>query len=168
MSRLGKRGRKAREEVDIDLVPIMNMFLVLIPFLLMSACFFHLKVIDTSVPVLSEATNDAPKKKDVKVTVIMEIKKSSIKLSAISDSVGDADLEKLGTTIAKVTEGEYTMKQLELSLEKIKGTYPKSDTLIIIPNECVVYDTIIQTMDVARYSKGLPLFPKVVLSGRVG
>jgi len=168
MSRLGQRGRKAREEVDIDLVPIMNMFLVLIPFLLMSACFFHLKIINTSVPVLSEATDDGPKKNNIKVTVIVEITKGSIELSAMSDSIENGKLDKFSTRIIKGMEEENTLNQLALSLEVIKKAYPASDTLIIIPNESVIYDTIIQTMDVARYFKGFPLFPNVVLSGKVG
>jgi len=54
-------------------------------------------------------------------------------------------------------------------LLKIKAIYPESDTLIVIPDESIMYDTIIQVMDVARFSqKDVPLFPSVVLSGKVG
>ena len=168
MSKLRKYRRKSNEEIEIDLVPIMNMFLVLIPFLLMSACFFHLKVINTSVPVLSEAATDALKEKDAKVTVIVEIDKNSVHLSAVSDSIAQKKLDRWSTEIVKKRNEEYPLDDVSKHLERIKERYPASTTLIIIPEESVIYDTIIQTMDVARYSKGVPLFPNVVLSGKVG
>ena len=43
MSRLTRRKAKTEEEVEVNMVPIMNMFLVLIPFLLMSASFLAFK-----------------------------------------------------------------------------------------------------------------------------
>ncbi|HOO46369.1 MAG TPA: hypothetical protein PLM29_09085, partial [Deltaproteobacteria bacterium] len=60
------------------------------------------------------------------------------------------------------------LNALTASLKKIKALYPASDTMIIIPEDTVIYDTIIRTMDVARYSDESGLFPNVVLSGKVG
>ena len=168
MPGLGQRRQKTHEDIDIDLVPIMNMFLVLIPFLLLSASFFHLRVINTSVPVLSGGAGDALKKKETKVTVIVEIQENGINLSAISDSLGEEELNRLGTQIAKKGQDEYPLEQMAKFLQGVKKSYPASNTLIIIPDEGVIYDTIIQTMDAARYSKADPLFPNVVLSGKVG
>ena len=51
MAWLGRRRRAQEEDPDIDILPVMNMFMVLIPFLLMSASFFHIQAINTSVPV---------------------------------------------------------------------------------------------------------------------
>jgi len=168
MSKLGRHRKRAIEDVDIDLVPIMNMFLVLIPFLLMSACFFQLKAINTSVPVLSEAANDVSKKEKLKVTVIVQIEKDRISLSAISDSVRPEELDKWGGQMIKGEKEAYPLDEVSICLQKIKESYPASDTVIVIPGEDVIYDTIIQTMDVARFCKSTPLFPNVVLSGKVG
>jgi biopolymer transport protein ExbD len=168
MSILRKKRSKSPEETDLDVVPVMNMFLVLIPFLLMFASFFHLKVINTSVPVLSETMDEAKiKKSEIKLTVVVEIKSTKICVSAISDEIKEDALKNLESTIDRKEENE-SMALLEVSLKKIKADYPASDTVIIIPEDDVIYDTIIQTMDVARYSNENPLFPKVVLSGKVG
>lgn len=156
------------------MVPIMNMFLVLIPFLLMSASFFHLKAINTSVPVLSAPSDeDAVDEKektvsDIKLTVVVELQEKGIHLSALSDKAGVQVLDAIEEDIPKKGSDAYPLDRLLISLEKIKKQYPKSDTLLIIPQETVVYETIIQTMDIARYSNESPLFPKVVLSGKVG
>ncbi|MGA1870643.1 MAG: ExbD/TolR family protein [bacterium] len=167
MSRLGKQRSKGIEEIDIDMVPIMNMFLVLIPFLLMSAAFFHLRAINTSVPVLAEGKEGAIGKAEEKVTVIVEIKEDALHLSTISDSVNDIALSKLETRIVKEKEDEYPLDKMVLCLRKIKESYPASDTLILIPDGIVLYETIIQTMDVARQTEEGPLFPNVVISGKV-
>ncbi len=173
MSRIGRRRLQSAEDVDVDMVPIMNMFLVLIPFLLMSASFFQIKAINTSVPVQAENTSTelatkAPK--DIKVTVIVQIGQKGLDISAISDYAEYEDLIKLETRIAKVDKEEYPLDQMAAYLQKIKEIYPSSDTIIIIPDASVVYETIIQTMDIARYlgSSDIPLFPNVVLSGKVG
>lgn len=166
MSRIGRPRSKSAEEIDVDMVPIMNMFLVLIPFLLMSASFLHMKAINTSVPVLAGDHNSA---NDIKVTVVVEIGKNSIDLSIIPDSQGYEELSKWGTRIPKREQEYYPLNKMAVYLQKIKEAYPVSDTLIIIPDESVIYETIIQTMDVARYSsEDIPLFPNVVLSGKVG
>jgi biopolymer transport protein ExbD len=109
------------------------------------------------------------KVKKKKVTVIAEIKKNRIQLSANSEAVLYEELKKLEYQIKNGKQKEYRFDQMNLVLQEIKESYPLSDTVIIIPDRDVVYDTIIQAMDAARYSKSSPaLFPNVVLSGRMG
>jgi biopolymer transport protein ExbD len=167
MSIIKKNKRRECEDVDVDMVPIMNMFLVLIPFLLMSASFLHIKAINTSVPVISNTADiDEQKKHEKKLTIIVELGEKSLELYAISDTVDTVELKKIENRIEKKSQ-DQALKQLALLLGKIKQDYPASDTVIIIPGENVVYETIIETMDVARYNKDLPLFPKVVLSAKL-
>jgi biopolymer transport protein ExbD len=45
----GKRGEQAEE---LDLVPIMNLVTILIPFLLMASSFVSLAVIDSTLPAI--------------------------------------------------------------------------------------------------------------------
>lgn len=170
MSILRKHRRANPEETDLDMVPIMNMFLVLIPFLLMSASFFHLKAINTSVPILADtsAAADTEIKKAIKLTVVIEISEKLVDVTVLSDSVTEDQIRNLEQKINRVKDENQTMELLAGCLEKIKTAFPASDTVILIPEEDVMYDTIIQTMDVARYNNEIPLFPKVVLSGKVG
>jgi biopolymer transport protein ExbD len=168
MSKLGRHRATTEQQTDIDMVPVMNMFLVLIPFLLMSVSFFHIKAINTSVPVLAQGKDAGHEQIHEKVTAIVEIEPAGFHVSAISDSVGPEELDKWDTHMAREDEAGYPLDQLVAGLKKMKVRYPTSDTLIIIPDESIIYDTIIQAMDVARYYKNDSLFPKVVLSGKVG
>ena len=166
---LGKnRQENPSDDVEINLVPVLNMFLVLVPFLLLSAAFFQLKAIDTSVPILAKTGKDAIEKQDVKMTVIMEIMKEGIRLSAISDALEREELDKWDLRILNEKQDEYPLTQMLIHLQQMKNAYPASDTIILIPDGTVLYDTIIQAMDVARYVNHKPLFPNMVLSGKVG
>ena len=168
MSKLGRNRATAGEQTDVDMVPVMNMFLVLIPFLLMSVSFFHIKAINTSVPVLSQTQKVGDKPISEKVTAIVEIEPNGFHVSAISDSVAYEDLDKWDARVARKEQAKYPLDRLVAQLTKLKLRYPASDTLIIIPDGSVIYDTIIQAMDAARYYNNNPLFPNVVLSGKVG
>lgn len=167
---LGLRGnrRKSDEDTDLDLVPIMNVFLVMVPLLLTSASFFNLKVINTSVPVLGNSESVIAQESDIKLTVIVELEEEGIRLSALSDEADTEALNQVGTYFAKENTRQYPLDKLSSFLQKLKTQYPKSDTVIIIPEGSIIYDTIIQTMDVARYSNDVQLFPNVVISGKVG
>ena len=153
-------------DTEINLVPIMNLFMVLIPFLMMSAAFYHLKAINTSVPV--QADRSAAKgKRDAKVTVVVELQAKGIRLSGISESLGESELRRLECVLDKTPDGVYPFPLLTERLLAIKREYASSDTILVIPEGTTIYDTIIRTMDAARRTDEGLLFPNVVLSGKV-
>jgi biopolymer transport protein ExbD len=167
---LGSRHNRKRadeEEADIDVTPVMNVFLVIVLLLLISFSFFNLKAINTSVPVLANSEVVAASGSDIKLTVIVELEEKGIRLAALSDDADAETLKRLGTYFSKESVPNYPLDKLSSYLQTLKTKYPKSDTVIIIPEGSIVYDTIIQTMDVARYSKNVQLFPHVVISGKV-
>jgi hypothetical protein len=88
-------------------------------------------------------------------------------LSALSDEADAKTLNQVGTFFSRENTTTYPLDKLSSYLQKLKTSYPRSDTVIIIPEGSVIYDTIVQTMDVARYSKNVQLFPHVVISGKV-
>lgn len=162
------KRREMEEDCEPNLVPIMNMFLVLIPFLLISASFYHIKAVNTSVPVLASSSGEADEDKTISVTVIAELKKDSLKLSAMSDKLTGDELNQLKVEYPMENESSYPLEKFSTHLQGIKNKYPKSDTLILIPNDKTDYNTIINAMDTARKIDEITLFPNVVLSGSVG
>ncbi len=171
MAGLGQRRRTGGDlDCEIDMVPIMNMFLVLIPFLLASSSFLNLKAINTSVPVMAETSVPAEqdkKKPEIKITATVKLEMNRISLEATSSELTEAKLKVMDAVVKKNSKGEYAYDQLATALLKIKELYPKSDTLILVPSDAILYDAIIKTMDVARSFEGQKLFPHVVISGQV-
>lgn len=170
MLRRGRRCRQVEEDPELNMIPIMNMFMVLIPFLLMSASFFHIKAINTSVPVHADKSTTAkdPAKEKIKITVVVELKEDVIKISALSDTPNNLALSEIETTLPRRMGSDVSVSQLAQHLQKLKARYPESDTMILIPDGTVSYKEIIQAMDCARRYDTESLFPNVVLSGSLG
>jgi biopolymer transport protein ExbD len=169
MARLGRVGPKSEEDTELNMVPIMNMFMVLIPFLLMSASFYQIKAINTSVPVHADTlTDETATKVNEKITVVLELKEEEIRISGLSDTPNDLLLSELEAVISRQQESHASIEELVDFLKALKSRYPGSDTMILIPDDAVSYREIIQAMDCARSFEQETLFPNIVLSGSLG
>jgi biopolymer transport protein ExbD len=170
MSIFSKRRRNSDDDTELNMIPIMNIFLVIIPFLLTSISFYHIKAISTSVPAMADSSQQLMKSEKIKLTVIVELRQSDMRLSATSEEIDPQALEKFEELISLSQKGVYPLNKLNEYLQSIKLRHPASDTLILIPDEAVKYESIIQAMDAARKfnSTSTSLFPNVVLSGSLG
>ena len=164
------KWRSAREEMEVDLIPVMNLFVVLIPFLLLAAAFYHVGVIPTSLPSQTDGTSDIAA--DTRsVTVNLQIEDGRIALSASNAALDEETLAQLSMEIA---DGELDL--LRTALYQIKTLYPDSDTVVVLPAAGVSYQEVVAVLDAAREitldagtpeERKLPLFPVVVLSRKV-
>ncbi len=169
MARYGRLRSRSEEEPDINMIPIMNMFMVLIPFLLMSASFFNIKAINTSVPVHADtASKTSDPETTQKITVVLEIKQDEVRISALSDTPNDLQLSSMEISVPLLVGGEISVATVAGHLKALKSRYPSSDTMILIPDDDVSYHEIIRAMDCARRYESIELFPNVVLSGSLG
>jgi len=168
MTIFARRQIRSDEDPEVNMIPIMNIFLVIIPFLLTSVSFFHIKAISTSVPVLADSSNSTDQESKIKLTVIVEMQPAQMRLSAISDELSPEELKEYNQHIKLKAAGIYPLIKLNEYLQSLKRIYPASDTIILIPDNTVIYESIIQAMDAARNFNESPLFPNVVLSGSLG
>jgi len=168
MRRFIRQKRSVDTDTDIDMVPIMNMFLVLIPFLLSSASFFDINAINTSVPVRQTNVDSENTKMDTTQTIIpvIELQAGTIELYALSDQVEPKALEKWDMSFEKQGD-HFPLLDIQRYLQEMKKQYPKSDTILVIPDDDILYESIIQTMDLARNATQDQLFPNVVLSDKI-
>ncbi len=160
------------EDTNVNLVPIMNLFVALIPFLLMSAAFFNISVINASVPALGQGKSELGRTED-KVTIMAQIMPEGFKISATSDSLSRVKLDELRAEIPR-NEKKLNFKDFSEYLMGCKQQYPKSDTVILIPDASIQYQDVIYTMDAAREIEedqkdgkkvSYELFPTIVISG---
>jgi biopolymer transport protein ExbD len=168
------RYRVVKKEVDVNLIPVMNLFVVLIPFLLLAAAFMHIGVIATSLPSQTDESSDIAA--DTKsVTVNMLVEKDSISISASNAVLDEATLATLSFTLPKGKDG-FDLEILGKALHEIKLRYENSDTVIVLPGDDIEYQQIVEILDASReitFSPGtpeelkIPLFPVVVLSRKV-
>lgn len=173
------RWVKEVEDLNPDLIPIMNLFTALIPFLLMSAAFFQVSIIQISVPVASESGETDIAKEEDKITLNMRIVSTGYELSASSDTLPPDELKKLKASIPRTKgtpEAETALaKGITDAAYQIKGKYTASDTVIIVPEEDIPYEDVVFAIDAVRETtleragerSRVSLFPRVVLSSIV-
>jgi biopolymer transport protein ExbD len=103
-----------------------------------------------------------------KIIPVIEMKTSKIELYALSDQVKSEDLERWDISFTK-QGGLFPLSDLQSYLQEMKKQYPESDTILVIPDDDILYETIIQTMDLARNAtqSQSQLFPNVVLSDKI-
>ncbi|MDX9720209.1 MAG: biopolymer transporter ExbD [Myxococcota bacterium] len=142
------RENKIPGEVDLNLTPIMNLFMVIIPFLLMGAAFYQIGVIPISTPTHEPGSSDVPKTPTV-VAVTLAVKADGLDLSVASVSLTPDELEALAFR-SPVKQGSYDLAALQAHLAMLKAKYSASTTIIFVPHDDVGYQTLIEILDVTR------------------
>lgn len=168
------RYRRTREELEVNLIPVMNLFVTLIPFLLLAAAFYHVSVVPTSLPSQTDEASDIAVDPRA-VTLNLLIEPDKIQLSASSAVLDEATLAALTVNLERTDKG-FDLAELGKALHAIKLKFDRSDTVIVLPSDEVEYQDVVMILDTARevtLNPGtadevrIPLFPVVVLSRKV-
>jgi biopolymer transport protein ExbD len=142
MSMYARRSSRHVVDGNLELMPLMNVFVALIPMLLLSAVFIKLTVIDLSAPPTAES--DANLENKPKLALAVTIKDDYFVVE------GDR-IEK--RVIARADEN--AKEQLSGALGEIAAQYPDNHEIMIISQAKTKYEDIISVMDISR-DAGLP------------
>ena len=136
-----RHGRRARspDNVELDITAFMNLMVILVPFLLITAVFTHLTVLDINLPTSTQGNNSTPNKKSFEVNVIM-----GKKYFVVSDNRNRV-IKKIKT----YTSGGH-FKILNNVLKQVKMSYPGKTNITILSQPNSSYDSLIKTMDSVR------------------
>lgn len=165
-------GESSVHGVDLNLTALMDILSNLLFFLLASFGATIIMNINASVPVQSTDKSDVAQTRQA-VTLSVMVKKSSYEISASGTAQTADELLALKRDIPSQGDApDYAT--FHGYLLEVKQRYPRSDTLILIP-EGIRYELLIKTMDAAREHRvgegvqrhNVPLFPTVVVSNLV-
>jgi biopolymer transport protein ExbD len=125
-----------QETSQLDVTTFMNLMVVLIPFLLISAVFSRVTIIELSVP--TSAGGSESNKPNFSIEVI--VRKTGLEIA--NGSYVEAAIPK--------KDDRYDMEMLSEMLMRLKAQYPdKEDATILLEPE-IAYDYLIQIMDAVR------------------
>ena len=139
MSRRSGRRARTPENVELDITAFMNLMVILVPFLLITAVFTHLTVLDINLPTSSQSNKSSPNKKTFEINVIM-----GEKYFVVSDNRNRV-IKKIQTY---TTGGHY--KILNNVLKQVKVSYPDKTNITILSQQNSSYESLIKTMDSVR------------------
>jgi biopolymer transport protein ExbD len=132
-----KYNRRKREETPgLDITTFLNLMVVLIPFLLISAVFSRVTIMELTVP--TSAGGSAVKTPNFAIEVI--VRKNGLEI-ANGSSVEAAFPKK---------DGQYNMQMLYELLKRLKARYPEKDDATVLMEPDIEYDHLIQIMDAVR------------------
>ncbi|MCH8894677.1 MAG: biopolymer transporter ExbD [Proteobacteria bacterium] len=132
-----RHKKRQREAAELDITAFMNLMVVLVPFLLITAVFSRMAVLELNLP----GENSEPPQTEASLQLEIIVRDGRIE-------VGDRDSGLAAVFASK--DGEYDLEALGDYLQQVKARNPdKLDaTLLLEPD--VSYDSLIQVMDTVR------------------
>ena len=139
-----KRVRRAhREPPELNITAFMNLMVVLVPFLLISAVFSQLTILELNLPPDSNPQANKKNQKKIRNFEVIVRKDSLI----IADTIGGV------LKTIKNTNGEHDFSKLSGFLVKLKTKFPKKQNISILLEPDIDYDLLIKAMDTVRVVK---------------
>jgi biopolymer transport protein ExbD len=136
MARRHHYRRLAKDPGDLDMTTFLNLMVALIPFLLVTAVFSRITIVDLSLP--SSTSGAPPTEAGFQVEVI----------------VRDAGLELTNgsAVIARIpkAQGEYDLQTLSELVVSLKRDHPDKNGASVLLEPDIEYDHLIQVMDAVR------------------
>ena len=136
MTRRLHKKRERGEAPDLDVTTFLNLMVVLIPFLLISAVFSRVTIMELSVP--TSAGESALNKPNYTIEVI--VRKAGLEIA------NGASVE---AAIPKKDE-QYDMDMLSKILKRLKERYPEKEDATVLMEPEIEYNYLIQIMDAVR------------------
>ena len=136
------RRRRLRKGVaHLEITAFINLIVVLVPFLLSTAVFTRLAVMDLKLPAQQSAVEQI-KADNLQLEVV--IRKDALE---VGDRIGG-----LIQRIASTPQG-YDLVALSALLQQIKAKYPDTRAASVLAQPDTSYDVLIQVMDSVREAK---------------
>jgi biopolymer transport protein ExbD len=128
--------RRVGATYEIDVTTFLNLMVVLVPFLLITAVFSRLTIVELNLP--SAAGGPTNNQDTFRVEVI-------VREEGMEISNGSA-------TIASIPkkEEEYDLDSLSELIVELKREYPEHEAASVLMEPLIPYDHLIQVMDIVR------------------
>ena len=139
MLRSHRLGRHHNEDTaELNITAFMNLMVILVPFLLITAVFSRLAILELNLPGSSSEPVD-PKEQTFQLEIIIRADKIEI---------GDRNQGLLG--IYPNSDDGYDYDALSTKLSQLKDRYPDKTEAAILLEQDIAYDTLVQVMDRVR------------------
>ncbi len=140
------RTESQHESREPNLIPIMNLFIVIIPMLMTIMVSVHLAMIEITLPTQSsgggggddagEQIEEVPKV----LTLALLIDRFEVMVE------GNEDIIK----IPQLTSGKYDFMTLDQTISRLKRLHENQQTIDLLPDPNVKFDTLLRSIDICK------------------
>lgn len=135
-----KRRMKAKEDVELNITAFLNLMVILIPFLLITAVFSRVTVLELNLPSISAIAKQPEK---IKLNLELVIRHDSFEIR-------DANIGRIKYFPRKGDDTNW--KAFTNVLVEIKARFPKEQNITLLLAPKTNYKTLIKVMDRVRYA----------------
>ena len=139
ISRRSTGRRNNVETAELNITAFMNLMVILVPFLLITAVFSRLAILELNLP---GSSTEPAESMDQVFQLEVIVRKDKIE-------VGDRNQGLLGV-YPNTSPGEYDYEALSGKLSELKKRYPAKTNASILLESDIAYDTLVQIMDRVR------------------
>jgi biopolymer transport protein ExbD len=130
--------RLRKRPAALEITAFLNLIVVLVPFLLSTAVFTRLSVLDLTLP--AQSGNFENLKGDLQLEVV--IFPDALE---VGDKIGG-----LIQRIEKTGSGGYDVRALSELMQQLKAKFPDRTEATVLAGQDTSYDTLVQVMDAVR------------------
>ena len=133
----GRFRRHSRLPPELDITAFLNLMVVLVPFLLITAVFSHLSILELNIPPAVENAEDPSEALQLEII----IRKDALEVA-----------DRRGGLIRRIDNqgGRHDFKTLSEVLQQVKARVPDKLDATVLAEEDTPYETLIQAMDATR------------------
>jgi biopolymer transport protein ExbD len=135
MARAHHYRRRQKEVPELEMTTFMNLMVVLVPFLLITAVFSRITIVELDLP-----STQAPAPSEPTFRVEVVVREAGLEIM---------DGAQVIAAIPKVDDA-YDLSKLSEYLVAIKQEYPQKDDASVLLEPHIEYDHLIQVMDTMR------------------
>ena len=133
------RVRRLRKQAAaLEVTAFINLIVVLVPFLLSTAVFSRMAVLDLQLPAQSSG--------------VQQLKGNDLQLEIVIRPTGLAVSDKIGGLIQELpaVAGQHDVKTLASLMLQLKEKFPDKTTATLLAEDNTPYEHLVQVMDAVR------------------
>ncbi len=164
--KLGRKKRNRMEDtVELNITAFLNLMVILVPFLLITAVFSRMTVLELNLPAL-----DAQSKENQEIKLQLQVVITDESLVVKDANLGEFKRISLKEDGVLITDKQrYVWKPLSEILLELKRRFPEEQSIALLLDRSVSYKTMIEVMDRVRVTdivqaatlETVELFPQV-------
>jgi len=137
VSRAARRHRR-KDVAELNITAFMNLMVVLVPFLLITAVFSRLTILELNLPSSTEAVPEVDQVLNLEIVVRQ----------------GELQVADRGTGLLRAIPRDAEGKELEALVaflrDEVKPRFPDATAVTLLIEPDIDYDTVVQVMDAVR------------------
>ena len=147
-------GGKKSLNVELNLVPFIDLLTCLICFLLMAAVWIQIGKISVTQSGQGAPTEQTPEQRE-QLNLVVAVTPQGFLLTGNGQTLEGGDILK--------KDDQYDFERLGGKLKEVRGLFPDKNDIVVMSEDTIQYQDLINTMDVCLANE----FPNISVSGTI-